>query len=305
MAQMLQDFADRIEREQLEVHGICVQQHGKKLDEYRWRADLPHILHSLSKSYTSIAAGIAMDEGRFSLDDKVVDFFPEQRPDVIDEKLASMTVRHLLTMSPGRDKPIMMNAMRPFIMDPDWVHYYLSQPLDRMPGEKFSYDTGCTYVVGAIIQETTGMNVREYLMPRLFEPFGIENPMWEVCPMGRSIAGAGLYLKTHEILSLGQMLLQHGVWNDRRIVSEAYVIEATRLQIRNDDNPDSPPDGKAGYGYQFWMCHNGAYRGSGAYCQLCIVSEETDSVITVTANTDEARVLDAIWDTVLPKLQEG
>lgn len=304
MMDLLADFTARIEREGLTLHGVAVQQHGKLLAEHRWIADTPHILHSLSKSFTSTAVGMAIAEGKMTLEDKVIDYFPALLPQEVSPELETLTVRHLLTMSPGRDKPCMMNDQRPHILEPDWVKYYLSQPFDRMPGERFSYDTGCTYVVGAIVQQATGEKLIDYLMPRLFTPLHIYRPMWDECPMGRNVAGAGLFLRTKELLPFGQLYLQKGVYEGWRLVSESWVQEATSLQIETAGWADSP-DAQAGYGYQFWRCQNGAYRADGAHSQFCIVLEKLDAVVAVTAEEYNSQaVLDAVWEEICPKLEQ-
>lgn len=301
---ILADFVTRIGREGLTLHGVAVQQHGRLLAAHRWIADTPHVLHSLSKSFTATAVGMAIAEGRMGLHDRVVDYFPALLPKTVSPELEALTVRHLLTMAPGRDEPCMMNEQRPHILEPDWVKYYLSRPFDRMPGQRFSYDTGCTYVLGAIVQQVTGEKLIDYLMPRLFTPLHIYRPMWDECPLGRNVAGAGLFLRTKELLPFGQLYLQKGVYEGQRLVSEEWVREATSLQIENVGRAEGP-DGQAGYGYQFWLCHNGAYRAAGAHSQFCIVLEALDAVVAINALEDNSQaVQNAVWEEILPKLEQ-
>ena len=300
MAKLLDAFIEKVEAANYGVEAVVVMQHGEILEEYRVIPDEPHVLHSLSKSFTSVAFGKLIDEGKASLSDKVISYFPEYLPEVICDELAALTVRDLLVMAPGHGACMMMNQRA--AIEGDWVRYYLAQPFDKAPGTKFEYDTGCTYIVGAIIQKITGQTVRDFLMPRLFAVLGIENPLWETCPSGRSVAGAGLWLRTEEIARFGQMLLNKGVYNGTRIVSEAYLKEATSKQIENAV-AGAGHDNCAGYGYQFWMNENGTYRGDGAYAQFCIVDEEKDAVIAINSQSNQAQeILDAVWEELRPLL---
>ena len=110
----------------------------------------------------------------------------------------------------------------------------------------------------------------DYLRPRLFDPLGIHGATWESCPQGINTGGWGLKLKTEDIAKFGQLYLQKGVWEGQRLIPEAWIEEATSKQISNGP-ADSSSDWTEGYGYQFWMCRHGAYRGDGAFGQFCVV----------------------------------
>ena len=302
---MFIDFITRIENENLHLAGIAVQQHGKFLGEHRWLADVPHLLFSLSKSFTSSAVGMAVDEGLLHLSDRLSDFFPDLVETLPDPTLRNMTLRDILIMSSGHDRAYLSVDQREYIMDPDWPHFFLSQPIPYQPGTYFYYDTGCTYAAGAMVSKVSGQKLVDFLMPRLFTPFGIERPVWEECPMGRNIGGSGLYLRTKDLLKFGQMYLQKGIWEGKQLLSEQWIKEATNFQIPSHDCGSTlpHPDWECGYGYQFWLNRNGTYRADGMNSQFCIIDEELDAVIAVTANEPKSQdVLNAIWDTVRPKL---
>jgi hypothetical protein len=140
-------------------------------------------------------------------------------------------------------------------------------------------------------------------MPRLFEPLGID-PVWEEDKLGISYGGFGLNIKTEDIAVFGQMLLQKGKFNDRQLVPEAWVEEATSKQINNGDEADN--DWAQGYGYQFWRCvPEGVYRGDGMYGQYCIVMPNHNCVIAVTSNVDMGKFMKLIWSDLLPWLSGG
>lgn len=296
--EFLSDFKARIAQERLNVFGVAVQQHGQLIAAHQFAADIPRVLHSLSKSFAAAGVGMAIEAGLFSLQDKVVDFFPEDCPEQISPELAAMNVWHLLTMSAGHDEAQMLSQKRIHIQDPNWVRYYLSLPLDRMPGERFVYDSACTYILAAIMEKVTGEHLVDYLMPRLFAPLGItQRPLWETCPRGITLGCAGLHLRTQQILPFGQMYLDGGVYNGQQVVPAAWVKESMKKQI--DSTFPEGYDWCQGYGYQFWLCRNGAVRGSGANSQYCIIWPEKDAVIAVTSNeTRQQEVLDAVWETI-------
>ena len=303
---LINDLVKYAECSHLNLHSIMVSQSGSIVAEHHWIRNSSHELRSLSKSFTSCAVGIALDEGRFSLEDRIVEFFTLQIPDSMDKRLRHLTVRHLLTMAHGQNEPIMMSIQRAQIAEPDWARYFLSCPLDRMPGGAFVYDTGATYMLSAIIQQVTGQTLREYAMSRLFDPLGVDNPRWDICPMGRTLGGAGLHLTVAELCRFGNMLLNNGRWEGNQLVPDAYLKEATSKQIETGEG-GAGPDWTVGYGYQFWMNPHGgyhrAYRGDGADGQFCIVLPELEAVVAITAQESRMQdILSAVWEMVLPRL---
>jgi hypothetical protein len=170
------------------------------------------------------------------------------------------------------------------------------------PGTHFLYNTSATYMLSAAVQKATGQTTLDYLKPRLFEPLGIAKPTWEVSPQGISTGGYGLSARTEDIAKFGQLYLQKGKWNGKQLVPEAWVEAATARQTSNGSNPKS--DWDQGYGYQFWRCRHGAYRGDGAFGQYCIVLPEQDAVIAITAGVrDMQAVLNLVWDKLLPAMK--
>lgn len=308
MISILHDFIEGVQERELCVDGVAVQQHGVMLAEYRWSADVPHQLYSLSKSYVSTAIGMAIDAGLLHLTDRPVDFFPELLPNPVPPELEALTLRHLLTMSSGHPRAYLSMEERNSILEPDWLRYFLAQPYVYRPGTAFTYDTGCTYAAGAMLQKATGETVLDYLTPRLFEKFGIRRPMWEECPLGRTLCGSGLYLRTRDILKLGQLYLQKGVWNGERLVSESWIHEATRYQIAShrSGRPTDPThitELDYGYGYQFWRNSDGTYRGEGKYGQFCFIDEKRDAVVAVTSSENRSNeIIELILNGVTQKL---
>jgi CubicO group peptidase (beta-lactamase class C family) len=281
------------------MHSVMLVRHGKVVAEGWWSpydAETRHQLYSLSKSFTSTAVGLAVADGKLSVDDAVLKFFPDDAPESPSDNLRQMRVSDLLRMSTGHQA----EPKRPD--DQVWTKVFLAQPVPFKPGTHFLYNTSGTYMLSAIVQKATGQTVLDYLGPRLFEPLGIEGPTWGTSPQGVSLGGYGLSVRTEDIAKFGQLYLQKGKWGDKQLVPESWVAAATARQTSNGSNPMS--DWDQGYGYQFWRCRHGAYRGDGAFGQYCIVLPEQDAVVAITSGVkDMQAVLNLVWDELLPALK--
>ena len=298
-------WIDELERTVFDTHSLMVLRHGKVVAEGWWApnsAELNQKLFSLSKSFTSTAVGLAVAEGRFGLDDAVVSFFPDDAPATIGPNLAAMKVRHLLAMCTGHTEA-QVNGRIGFEGE-NWVGLFLAQPVEDVPGSHFVYNTAATYMLSAIIQRTTGQKLVDYLGPRLFEPLGVANPIWEECPRGINTGGYGLEIRTEDIARFGQLYLQKGVWGGRQLIPAEWVEAATSIQI--DNSPNDLADWAQGYGYQFWRGRHGSYRGDGAFGQYCLVLPDEDVVVAITAGTEWMhRILDSVWKVLLPGLKSS
>jgi CubicO group peptidase (beta-lactamase class C family) len=299
------DFLDEVQGQNLELHSFMVLRHCHVVAEGWWSpyaANLPHMLFSLSKSFTSTAIGLATAEGLLSLEDRVVSFFPDDAPDEVSPNLSAMQIRHLLMMGTGHAQDTMDRLRRH--EGGNWVEAFLHTPVEHVPGTHFTYNSGATYMLSAIVQKVTEQTLLNYLQPRLLEPLGIAGATWESCPRGIHAGGWGLSITTEDIAKFGQLYLQKGVWNGSRLLPEAWVDEATSKHISNGNARES--DWARGYGYQFWRCRHGAYRGDGAFGQFCIVIPEQDAVVAITAGTNDLQgVLNAVWKHLLPAMMPG
>ena len=294
-------FVEAVDKNVQSMHGFMLMRHGHVVAEGWWApydAESPHSLFSLSKSFTSTAVGIAIAEGKLSLDDEVLKFFPEDAPAEPSANLKAMRVSDLLRMSTGQQTEPTRNP------DQVWTKVFLAHPVPFKPGTHFMYNTSATYMLSAIVQKATGMTVLDYLRPRLFEPLGIERPTWETSPQGVSTGGYGLSIRTGDIARFGQLYLQKGKWQGKQLVPEAWIEAATARQTSNGSDPKS--DWAQGYGYQFWRCRHGAYRGDGAFGQYCVVLPEQDAVIAINGGLkDMQAVLNLAWDKLLPAMQSS
>ncbi len=299
------DFLNKVNQQEFEIHSFMLLKNGKNIADCWWKpyaAQYRHQLFSLSKSFTSIAIGLAIEEGLLTTGTLIADIFADEMKELgekVDEKMKKMTVKNLLTMGTGMTYE-------------NWVWNdkntnnilgFLSSHVKNEPGSAFFYNTLATYMCSAIITRLTGQKLVDYLMPRLFEPLGID-PVWEEDRLGISFGGFGLNIKTEDIAVFGQMLLQKGKFNNRQLVPEAWVEEATSKQINNGEVADN--DWAQGYGYQFWRCiPEGVYRGDGMFGQYCIVMPNQNCVIAVTSNADMGKFMKLIWSDLLPYLSGG
>jgi len=304
-SEALRGFVDEAEAKINALHSVVIVRHGQVIAEGWWSpyaAEEPHLMFSLSKSFTSTAVGLAIADGKLSVDDLVSKFFPAEMPEKPSNNLKAMRVRDLLTMSTGHHAEDI--ATFAFASEESLVRKFLALPVAHKPGTLFVYNTPATYMLSAMVQKVTGQTVLEYLKPRLFEPLGIADPTWEASKQGISLGGYGLSLRTEDIAKFGQLYLQKGMWNGKQLVPKAWTEAATSRWMSNGSSPTS--DWDQGYGFQFWRCRNGAFRGDGAHGQFCVVLPEQDVVVAITAGTRDLQgVLNVVWDKILPALQAG
>lgn len=285
----------------LDWHSFMLLKHGNVIAEGWWKPFEPsfwHTLYSLSKSFTSTAIGLLVKEGKVTVEDPVISFFKDELPGPVSGNLAAMKIHHLLTMNTGHGEDTMPKLRE---SKDTWTKAFLAQPVQYEPGSHFLYNTGATYMLGAIVYKTTGETLEKFLASRLFHPLDIRGYDWEKSPQGLNTAGYGLRIRTEDIARLGQLYLQKGTWEGKEILTEHWVSEATRAQTRSN-----PGDGdwSQGYGYQFWRCKPGFYRGDGAFGQFCIVMPEQDAVLAITSESwDMQKTMTTVWQHLLPGLQ--
>ena len=285
-------FVRTIEKQNLNCEGVEVLRQGRTVARHRWIPEAPRNCYSVSKSVTSIAIGMAVQRGKLSLSDRVIDAFP----DLINApspRLASLRLEHLLTMTRGHAA----------FSRPSTAVEALSQELKFDPGARFVYDNGSTLLASAMFTRAMGMTVRDFLLDALFRPLGIGEPEWAETPDGHSPGGTGLFLATSGLACFGGFLLQKGEWQGKSLISPEWIDSAARPQVSTNSRRS---DYDLGYGYGFWPCRHGAFRADGKDGQFVIVLPRHDAVVAI--NSGEPRhypVLYAVWDTILPLLSQG
>ena len=180
-SEALAEFITALDKNVTAIHSVMVVRHGHVIAEAWWKPqtpNTPHVMWSLSKSFTSTAVGLAIADNKLSLDDKITKFFPDDLPAEPSANLKAMRVRDLLTMTAGHETEAKLAP------NTNWAKAFLAQPVPHEPGTHFKYNTPATYMLSAIVQKVTGNTVLDYLMPRLFEPLGIEKPKVGQQPAG-------------------------------------------------------------------------------------------------------------------------
>jgi CubicO group peptidase (beta-lactamase class C family) len=291
----LQPLAD------VELHSLMVVRHGHVVAERWWEpysASTPHLLYSLSKSFTSTALGFAVAEGLVELDATVLSYFPDWDSRVRDERSRATRVRDVASMASGHDEDMIDAALR--AGDGDMALGLLLLPPTFEPGTHFAYNQPCTNTVAAIVRSVSGRSLTDFLRPRLFDPLGLETYGWSTDPVGREQGFSGLHTTTSSIAKLGQLYLDGGVWQGTRLLPAEWVAEATRVHVATNRAGES--DWDQGYGFQFWKSRHG-YRGDGAFGQFMLILPEADAVVAMTAQSPAMHLmLDAAWEHLLPAL---
>lgn len=265
-------------------HTILVLRNGKIISECSYapyRSDVWHVTHSMCKGITALAIGMLADAGKLSLDEKLCDIFPGKLTPLGNplafRRFKTITIRHLLTMSSG----VNFNEAGAVTTE-DWIKEFFESGVRFDPGTEFAYNSMNTYMLSAVVKERAGMGLMQFLRPRLFVPLGIERVHWETCPRGIEKGGWGLYLCPEDMAKIGQLMLQKGIWENRRLISSQFIDEMTSKKI------DTPPEmGEQGYGYQTWMGKRpGSYLFNGILGQNIIVMPDVSMVIVTTGGND-------------------
>ena len=289
------------------MNSFILIRHGHVVAEGWWAPydrETPHMLYSLSKSFTSTAVGFAVAEGKLSLDDPVLKFFPDEAPAEPSVNLRAMRVRDLLRMNTGNDTEAPIRVNFPSLQTETWTKTFLTHPVPFKPGTHFLYNSPATYMLSAIVQKVTGLTVLEYLRPRLFEPLGFKDPAWVSSPQGINAGAYGLSVRTEEIANFGELYLQKGMWNGKQLIPATWVQQATSMQTSTGSAPAS--DWDQGYGFQFWRSRHNSFRGDGAFGQYCMVIPELDAVVAITSGVrNMQQVMNLVWDKLLPAMKPG
>ena len=302
------DYIDALERAGLPMHGLLLFRRGRLVAEGYWApfdAARKHRLYSCSKSFVSLAIGFLADEGRISLDDPIIRYYPECIPPAgAHPYIAETTIRDMLRMASPHVNTVYTMA------EQDWLTPFFTTPPSHRPGTVFSYDTSATHTLGALVQKLTGETFLDYLRPRLLDKFGFARDSYCIAdPMGYAWGGSGVVCTPRDFARVALCCLQEGRYAGEQLIPAWYIREATSRQIDNyiaGRNPDM----RQGYGYQFWRTrHNGfTFLGMGGQIALCLPEQELLLVLT----GDDQYLSDqyvtqfgAFWDKVYSRLHDA
>jgi CubicO group peptidase (beta-lactamase class C family) len=299
----LQRLIQAVHEQDLHVLNVIVRQNGTITAEYDFAEEKRALLWSVSKTFTSMAIGIAENEGYLKIDDKLSKYFNTPADALWDQ----LTVRDLLCMGTGQRKCPFTEASNSGRSLDNVEKIFFEEPLAYVPGTHFVYNNAATYMLSKLISVQTKSCLNEYLRPRIYEPLGIKDVQWEKDINGVNFGCSGLYLSAHEVSKFGQLLLNEGEWENKQLIPDSYIQAATKKQIDTSDfnEPFATTDHKSGYGYQLWMnSYTGSYRLDGLYGQYAVIIPDKNAVITYISNEPEnmTAILELTWKYVIEQL---
>ena len=287
----LAHMMEYIDEQGFAIDSVMVVRNGHiVLEEFpnqNFYQDRLHEIYSVTKSFTSALIGIAIHEGYIdSVEQKVVDFFPDREISNLDARKQNLTLEHLLTMTSGIEWDELTypytddrSINRQMWLSSDPVQFVLDQPMVNDPGVELVYNSGCSILLGEILEQVTGKTTLEFAREYLFEPLDIENVNW-ARRKGYYNTGGGLSLKPRDMAKFGYLYLNNGTWDGKQIVPSEWVAMSTETSFYHSES--------SGYGYQWWtLPQSGAYYALGLYQQRIYVDPDLEMVVVFTANIRE------------------
>lgn len=279
----IEAFISSLKRHDFPLHSILISKNGKIVyEDYAapYTKDSLHRMFSTTKSMVSLAIGCLIDAGKLSLDDHIIDYFPEyvdsKNPDPF---LAMLTIRDMLTMRTSRS----FNAYKS-AKTTDYIKAFFTEKSEYVPGTTWAYDTSSTHVLSYLVEKLSGKPFLDFLKEAFLNDLGFSKDSYVIPdPSGIGLGGSGLMASSRDLLRVMLLLRNHGNIDGKQYISQAYIDAATSLQ--------SDPFVKAsfleesvGYGYQFWITRNGGYAMYGMAGQMAIYDKDTDTILITTGD---------------------
>ena len=306
-SELLVNMLDFIQEQEYDMHSVTIVRHGYLVMDaaiYPFDQGSKHHMHSSTKSIMSALIGIAIEQGHIeSVELPVLSFFPNRTAANIDADKEAMTLKDLLTMASGldcRDSYLYhWRGLYQMMQTDDWIQFMLDLPMEEPPGTRFEYCNGASFLLSAIIQETSGMKAAAFAEAHLFGPLGISDVVWPDNPQGITIGWGELRMRPQDMAKIGYLYLNEGHWDGQQIIPADWVADSTRRQIAATFT--------SGYGYQWWVSGDDIYLAWGFGGQYIIVAPELDLVVVFTSNLkgDESTIpLGLLHDFVIPAAKE-
>ena len=282
----IQEFMDTLMQDtRTEIHSCIVMRHGHVVAEIYpqpWRKDYRHTMYSVSKTFTSVAVGMCIQDSLIALGDTIGKYI--SLPTSASKNIRAITVRDLITMQSGIPVDTKMR-----IHETEWLKAYLSKKPTASPGTRWAYDSIMSYILSAIVQKATGKTLMDFLQERLFHPLGITDALWEESPEGITCGGWGLYIRPEAMAAFGRFLLNKGKWHDKQLLASSWVDEMMKPQSVNGR-----------YSYHIWQTqYPGWVEANGAYGQFIFIIPESDMVVSITQCTGKSAPIQEWIKTIL------
>lgn len=304
----IERFLDRLEAENVSMHSFLMMRNGKLIYENYYSPYGPNVLHrmfSVTKSIVSLCIGILQSEGRLSLSDHIVDYFPEFAKDKEEPFLLEMTIEDMLKMQSCHDK-----TTYKVLKNINWVESFFTVKPSHAPGTVFSYDTSSTHTLCALVEKLSGMELSEFVMEKFGYELGFDERTYCLKdPYGVSMGGSGLMMLPYDLLKLMFVISRGGEYNGKRLFDGEYLKKATSKLVDTMGKPSSTEE-MQGYGYQFWQVRNGGYACYGMGGQLAVYIPQKDIVFVTTADAQAIQggvqmIYQAFWQEIYEKIDNN
>ncbi|MBQ7943028.1 MAG: serine hydrolase [Lachnospiraceae bacterium] len=294
-------FIKEIGEKQLALHGFMLLR-GKTILAERYVKPFSrtanHRMYSITKSFTSLAIGLLVQEGKLALTDKICDYFSEKLPKEVDERIAAMTIRDMLCMSSAHR----MTTYKRY--DGDWVESFFHLKPSHQPGTVFSYDTSATHTLTALVEKLTGKELLAYLKEKFLDKLGFSDGAYILKePAGVSMGGSGLVCPIEDLAKVAYLCNHYGVLDGEELYPSQYLKEATSKQIGTPLQVIQ--DEREGYGYYFWRARKDGFCMYGMGGQLAVCFPQHDFVFLTIADMQGSGVAlqplyDAFYNHIYP-----
>ena len=296
-AKQIQSLLQIFEKHGVNTHAILMARGDRIFFERYWQpydAHTPHRMYSVTKSFVSAAIGCLADEGKLSLDDPIIRFFPDKLPEVIHPWLKQQTIRDMLMMCTCFEGS---NWFLPEVTDR--LKFYFAQTPVRPAGTTFNYDSTGSYVLGVVVERLSGRKLLDYLKRKLLNRIGgFENALLLETPDGTAWGDSALIATPRGLMNFARLMLNRGLWEGEQLLSHEYAQAATSFQTANNMEGRTHYNA-CGYGYQFWMTYENSFsmNGMGSQFAICVPHKDLIFVCTCDNQLSGDQLHPVIFDT--------
>lgn len=298
-------FVQRLKQRRIPMHSFLMLKNDKLIFEGYYEpcsANMPHRMFSISKSLTSIAIGLLIDEGKLSLDDPIVKYFPEKVPNNVHPWIASMTISDMLMMRTCHASTTYKRNM-----NADWVESFFTTPPTHPAGKLFHYDTSSSHTLCALVEKISGMDMIDYIKEKLAILNLSDSSYMIKDPFGVSMGGSGLVALPMDLLKLGYFISHKGNVLGKQLISSSYIYMAVSTLTETRVTAPLPSEAQ-GYGLMFWRGENNGFTCYGMGGQLIIFLPDYDLICVTTADTQNVgggnqQIYDALYEEILPYIK--
>lgn len=306
----IQNYIRTLEEADLSTHDLIIMRHGNIVFEHYWEPfnkDFLHRMYSVSKSFVSLAIGFCEQDGLIDLDAPIQKYFPDELKNQTDENIKNQTIRHMLMMCTAKPERGWFAARTD-----DRVKFYLENDLQasRPSGTTFSYDSTGSFVLGALVERVTGMELMEYLRAKCLDEIGFSKEAYMLkCPGGHSWGDSALICTAQDLLKAAMFCMNKGAWNGKQLLNKEYITLATTKQTANALEGISRYRSQ-GYGYQIWICYENSFLFNGMGCQFALCIPEKDIIMIYNGDNQgisdaQSIILDNFFKLVADKAEDG